>query len=187
MRWTVHGERPIYESEWVRLVLTDVEVPAVGEHPPRRFDHHVVRSPAPAAGTVVVDLVDGVESVLLLWRHRFITDTWGWEIPAGGADPGESSADAARREVREESGWSIDESELVHLIDYHPVNGLSDFRFDLFFARGARHLGEPSDPSESERVEWLPVEQVSELVRSGAVTDGMSVTALSWSLAFGYI
>ena len=28
--------------------------------------------------------------VLLLWRHRFTTDTWGWEVPAGRIDPGES-------------------------------------------------------------------------------------------------
>jgi hypothetical protein len=76
MRWRVHGERPIYESEWLRLVLTDVEIPG-GE----RFEHHVVRVPNQAAGTVVRDEQRGV---LLLWRHRFITDTWGYEIPAGG-------------------------------------------------------------------------------------------------------
>src|SRR5437870_1564720 len=50
MRWTVHGERTIYESEWLCLALTDVEVPG-GE----RFDHHVVRMPDKAAGTVVHD------------------------------------------------------------------------------------------------------------------------------------
>ena len=75
MRWTVHGERRLYDSEWMRLVLVDVEVPGV-----ERFDHHVVRYPQPASGTVVHDPDRGV---LLLWRHRFITDTWGWEIPAG--------------------------------------------------------------------------------------------------------
>ena len=75
MRWQVHGERTIYDSEWVRLTLADVEIPG-GE----RFEHHVVRMPNNAAGTVVLDPERGV---LLLWRHRFITDTWGWEIPAG--------------------------------------------------------------------------------------------------------
>ncbi len=37
MRWTVHGERPIYRSEWVNLTLVDVEPPGHG-----RFEHHVV-------------------------------------------------------------------------------------------------------------------------------------------------
>ena len=97
MRWIVHGERVIYDSEWVRLSLADVEVPGG-----RRFEHHVVRQITPAAGVIVVN--DDNE-ILLLWRHRFISDTWGWEIPAGRADPGESLDDAARREVLEETGW----------------------------------------------------------------------------------
>ena len=83
MRWTVHGERSLYDSEWVRLVLTDVELPSGA-----RFEHHVVRMPAPAAGVVVQD-PDHV-GVLLLWRHRFTTDTWGWEVPAGRVDEGET-------------------------------------------------------------------------------------------------
>jgi hypothetical protein len=69
VRWKVHGERVLYDSEWIRLALADVEIPG-GE----RFDHHVVRIPNHASGTVVHDRDHGV---LLLWRHRFITDTWG--------------------------------------------------------------------------------------------------------------
>ncbi len=183
MRWDVHGERSIYTSEWVSLTLVDVEIPAIGDRPSRRFEHHVVRSPAPAAGVVVIDEIDGVDHVLLLWRHRFITDTWGWEVPAGGLDPGEASVDGARREVLEETGRQV--GELTHLVDYYPANGLSDHRFDLYLARGASHVGEPSDPSESERIEWVPLEVVRDAVVSGRITDGLSVTALVWYFAFG--
>src|SRR5258706_1545987 len=80
MRWTVHGERSVYASPWVGLALVDVEIPD-GD----RFEHHVVRVPGPAVGAIVTDEALGV---LLLWRHRFITDSWGWEIPAGGVDRG---------------------------------------------------------------------------------------------------
>ena len=69
MRWTIHGERSLYESDWVRLRLVDVELPDG-----HRFEHHVVRLPRDAAGTVVIDPERGV---LLLWRHRFVTDGWG--------------------------------------------------------------------------------------------------------------
>src|SRR3954447_18080616 len=87
MRRTVHGEKPLYESEWVSLTLVDVELPDG-----RRFDHHVVRMGHPAAGVVVHDPARGL---LLIWRHRFIPDAWGWEIPAGRLDPREAGAAAA--------------------------------------------------------------------------------------------
>jgi 8-oxo-dGTP pyrophosphatase MutT (NUDIX family) len=174
MRWHVHSEREVYASEWVRLVLADVEVPN-GE----RFEHHVVRMPSFAVGTVVHDLDRGL---LLLHRHRFITDTWGWEIPAGRAEAGETPTAAAARETLEETGWAP--GPLTPLMTYHPQHGLSDQRFLIFVARGASHVGEPSDPGESDRVEWRSLDEVRDLVARGEMPDGLSLTAVLWFLQF---
>jgi len=172
VRWIVHGERTIYDSEWMRLALVDVEIPG---H--RRFDHHVLRMPAAASGTVVHDPDRGV---LLLWRHRFTTDTWGWEIPAGRIDDGETPEEAARREALEETGWRP--GPLRHLTTYFPHNGSSDATFHLFAADGAVRVGEPADPTESERIEWLAVDDVRRRIAAGEVGDGLSLTALLWWL-----
>lgn len=174
MRWIVHGERVVYDCEWLTLALTDVEIPGG-----RRFEHHVVRQPNKAAGTIVHDPARGV---LLLWRHRFITDSWGWEIPAGRIDPGESAEDAARRETLEESGW--EPGPLRLLTSFHPTNGVSDQTFNIFLADGATHVGEPSDPSESERVEWVAVADLRRIVQAGEMTDGLSLTGILYALAF---
>lgn len=174
----MHGERSVYDSAWVSLSLVDVEVPDGA-----RFDHHVVRLPRPAVGVVVRgDGPTGEDSVLLLWRHRFITGSWGWEVPAGGVDPGESLEAAAAREVLEETGWAPGPLRRMH--GYHPSNGLSDQRFELYAAAGAVHVGDPSDPAESSRVEWVPVARVRELLAGGEVVDGLSLTALLWWCSF---
>ncbi len=173
MRWTVHGERSLYESAWVSLRLVDVEIPE-GE----RFEHHVVRIPGPAAACVVDDPERGV---LLLWRHRFITDTWGWEVPAGRVDPGEPLAEAAARECLEEAGWRP-VGPLEQLGVWHPTNGLCDQAFYAFRARAAEHVGEPVDRHEAERVEWLPWARVREEIAAGRVLDGFSLTSLLLAL-----
>jgi 8-oxo-dGTP pyrophosphatase MutT (NUDIX family) len=173
MEWTVHGERQVYESEWIELVLADVEIPDGA-----RFEHHVVRMPGPAAGTIVVDDA----GTLLLWRHRFITDTWGWEIPAGRVEPGEALEDGARRECVEETGWRPDALEPI--ASFHPTNGLSDQTFHVFLGRGAVHVGDPVAPEESERIEWRSAADVRQALRAGTVTDGLSFAALSYALAF---
>lgn len=175
MRWTVHGERVLYDSAWVRLAMADVEVPG-GD----RFEHHAVRMPTQAAGTLVHDRERGF---LLLWRHRFITDTWGWEIPAGRIDPGETAAQAAAREVLEETGWRP--GPLRPLVTYHPMSGISDQCNHLFVAEGASYVSAPSDASEAERVEWVSTPDLRRIVRDGRMPHGPSLTAVLYALAAG--
>src|SRR3954469_5887776 len=127
------------------LALTDIEIPGGA-----RFEHHVVRAPADAAGTVVHDPDRGV---LLLYPHRFPTDPWGWGVPAGRVDEGETPQEAAAREALEETGWRP--GPLREIGRYFPYNGSSDGAFNLFVTGSAEHVGDPTDPSESERVEWL--------------------------------
>src|SRR5262245_13040634 len=177
MRWTVHGERALYESEWMSLFLADVELPDG-----HRFEHHVLRIPREAAATVVHDPERGL---LLLWRHRFITDSWGWEIPGGRIDEGETPEQAAARETLEETGWRV--GPLRPIGAYHPLAGAVEQRFHVFLARGAEHVGDPLDTFEAERVEWVPVARVRELVRAGEVSDGYSLTGLLWALELGLL
>ena len=173
MEWTVHGERRVYDNEWMRVALVDVELPSGA-----RFEHHVLRMPAQASG-VVVDVAD--RGVLLLWRHRFITDTWGWELPAGRVDAGESSIEAGARETLEETGWQP--GPLEPMLSYFPHNGTSDMTFNLFVATSAAHVGDPTDPDESERVEWVPWDAVRAEIAAGRIRDGMSLTGLLYRLA----
>ena len=171
MKWTVHGERMIYESPWVNLALTDIEIPGGP-----RFDHHVIRMPAEAAGTVI-DVAD--RGVLLLWRHRFATDTWGWEVPAGRVDEGETPIQAGAREVLEETGWRPGPLEPIGR--YFPYNGTSDGVFNLFRTTSAEYVGDPSDPSESERIEWVQWPFILAEIAAGRIGDGLSLTALLWA------
>jgi len=173
-RWTLHGETPLYSSEWLNVRLVDVELPDG-----RRFDHHVVRLPHPAVGVIVHVAAQGV---LLLRRHRFITDTWGWEIPAGRVDPGETLEQAGVRETIEETGWRP--LELEYLGFCHPTNGLMEQRFEYYVARRAEQVGE-FDVTETESIAWFSPEEVRTLIEQGEIPDGLSVTALGLAFTLG--
>jgi 8-oxo-dGTP pyrophosphatase MutT (NUDIX family) len=161
----------VYASDWVNVDLDDVEVPGG-----RRFPHHVVRFPRTSVGAVVLDR----DRVLLLWRHRFATDSWGWEIPAGWSDAGEDPTQAVRREIEEETGYRV--STVEPLTTYHPMSGISAQRYRLFLASGAERVGEP-EAAEASRVEWMPLAKVRTLMTGGDVPDGPSLTALAFLLA----
>lgn len=172
--WVTHStRREVYSSWWMTLRIDDVEKPD-GTH----TDHEVVRGPD-AAGMVAIDDERGI---LMIWRHRFMPDTWGWEIPGGAIDAGESPDVAARREFLEETGWRTD-GPVRHLSTHHPSVGLVNQTFHVFATERTTHDGPPSDPNEATRVEWRPFEQVAADVRSGEISDGFSVLAVVLALA----
>ena len=173
--WLNRGERVLYDSAWVKLVVADVVMPDGTQ-----VDHHVVRMPREAAGTIMVR--EG--RVLLMYRHRFITDTWGWEIPAGAIDAGESVEAAAIREAIEESGW--EPTDMTPLCAFHPANGVLEQTFHIFLAHGATQVGQP-DINEATRVEWYTPNEVRALLQAGEITDGLSFGGLTYALAMEVI
>lgn len=165
--WRNLSESTVYENRWLRVNLADVELPD-GRH----LDHYLLRQRPVALATAVNE----DNEVLLLWRHRFITDSWGWEIAAGVVEDGEDVAAAAAREMLEETGWRP--GPLHHLLTVEPSNGLSDARHHVYWAEGAEYVGHPEDDFESERREWVPLKAVPELVARGEVRSANAVAAL---------
>jgi 8-oxo-dGTP pyrophosphatase MutT (NUDIX family) len=173
MQWKVHGRRPVYESPWISLDLVDVEQPDG-----QRYEQHVVRMARPVAGAAVVDDRD---RVLLMWRHRHVTGSWGWEIPTGRVEEAESPEEATAREVQEETGWRPGPLRL--LVASEPSNGSIDTVHYLFRADGAGYIGPPSDGSEAERIEWVPLSDVTRLIDRGEIVSGPTLIALLRVLA----
>jgi 8-oxo-dGTP pyrophosphatase MutT (NUDIX family) len=170
-QWKVHGERLLHDSDTVRLSIADLELTDG-----TRGDHYVIRIPFEVVSVVVTD---GEGRVLLLWRHRFIPDRWGWDVPAGKVAPGEAPADAAVRASLDETGWRPGPARLLG--EYHPTPGISDQRFGVYVAAGGERVAE-LNRNEAERVEWVPIEAVRKLIADGQV-DGLSLTSLLWALA----
>ena len=166
-RWKTFGERVIYDNPWVWLGQVDVELPD-GE----RFWHHVVRLHRAA----MMVLVDDSNRVLLLWRHRFLPDRWGWEIPGGLVDADEEPADAVARELEEETGYRAGRVE--QLITFQPIVGSVDSEHVVFVGRDPQRIGDRADASEVTRMEWVPLGSVPELITAGKIWNAGSLVAL---------
>ncbi|GHF61806.1 NUDIX hydrolase [Streptomyces mashuensis] len=171
MQWKTHGERVIYENPWVNLCLVDVQQPDG-----RRWEHHVVRLRHLAVAAVVNDR----REVLMMWRHRFITDAWAWELPMGLIEEGESPEEAAAREVEEETGWRP--GAMKPLIYAEPANGITDSQHYVFRADGATHIGPPTEKNESDRIEWIPLDKVRGMIDRREIVSSGSLVGLLYVL-----
>jgi len=165
--WKNLGEKPVVQTPWFGLNLAEVELPGG-----RRLDHYLLRLPP----VVLAAVLDSRDRVLLLWRHRFIPDSWGWELPSGIADPAEDLAAAAAREALKESGW--EPSRLRLLMRLEPSGGLTDSVHHVYWTEQATHRGEPDAAFEAERIDWLPLRQVPELIADGQIRAASTAAAL---------
>ncbi len=173
MRWETHGERTLYDSPWVRLTLVDVQPPGGG----KRFEHHVVRL-FPVAVAVVLDDED---RVLMMWRHRFVGDAWGWELPGGIVEAGEPGATTAMRETEEETGWRPRDAR--HLVTFQPMMGMVDSPHEIYLSHGADFTGEPAVSEEAAQVAWIPLREVPELLSRGELLGSGTLVGLLHVLA----
>jgi 8-oxo-dGTP pyrophosphatase MutT (NUDIX family) len=171
MQWTVRSERSLYADQWLDLRLADVELPD-GRH----LEHRLFRMAA-SAGAVVTD---DQRRALLIWRHRFITGLWGWEMPMGRINQGESPADAAAREVEEETGWRP--ARLKPLAYAQPAAGIMDAAHHLFVADRATRIGRPADAFESTRIEWIPLAETPAMIAKREIVSASTMAALLYLL-----
>jgi 8-oxo-dGTP pyrophosphatase MutT (NUDIX family) len=171
--WRTHGERVLYDNRWVRLTQVDVEPPDGN-----RFWHHVVHLPPIAAAVVL----DDQERVLLLWRHRFVTDSFGWELPGGIIEKDETGAAAAVREVVEETGWRPTGTP-EHLVSIQPMPGMVNARHEVYVIHGATRVGLPTETQETGEIAWVPLAQIPALLRGNQIASAGSLVGLLHYLA----
>lgn len=171
--WRTFGERLVYNNPWVRLGLVDVEAPN-GE----RWEYHVVH----LARIAVALLVNDADEVLMLWRYRFISEQWGYELLGGLVDEGEAAAGAAAREAAEESGWSP-VGDPTKLISFEPLPGNVTAPMDVYLWREFEKVGEPTDAEEAGTVKWVPLSRVTELAARGELLGAGTLVALLYYLA----
>lgn len=105
-------------------------------------------APRVTVATVVVD-----EGRLLLVEER-IDGELVLNQPAGHLEPGESLAEAALRETREETGWEVELTAFIGTYQWTAPDGTPFLRFS-YAARPLRH--DPQRPLDTgiERALWL--------------------------------
>jgi ADP-ribose pyrophosphatase len=168
-RTTRHGERTIYDSEWIRLGLADIETPDG-----RRFDHHVVHM-KPVAIAVLLDR--SIPAVLMLRRHRWVTDECGFELLGGLVEPGEEPAVTAAREAEEESGWRPI-GPPRRLAAFQPLPGMVDAATDMFLWDRFEHVSEPTDAEEAGELRWVRLDAIPQLITQRQVLGAGTLIAL---------
>ena len=140
--------------------------------PGRRGEFVVLDSP----DWVNVVAVTDDEHVVLIEQFRHGTEEVTLEIPGGMVDDGEAPLPAGLRELREETGYGGGDAEIIGVVAPNPA--LLNNRCHTVLVRGVS----PQGPAELEgleeiRTRLVPLPEVPELIRSGAITHALVIAA----------
>jgi ADP-ribose pyrophosphatase len=116
------------------------------------------------------------DHVLLVRQFRHLQRGLSWELPGGGARPGEDPAMAAQRELREEGGYRAER--LTLLTRFHPSSAYLDEVGYCYTAHGLTPDPLPADDDELLERRILPVREAVRMAVDGEITESYSKVAL---------
>ena len=135
-------------------------------------EREIIRHPG---GVVICAQKD--DKILMVKQFRYATKSTQIELPAGRLEYGEDPLEAAKRELREETGHLAKNwSSLGYIFT---TFGICDEKLYLFKADNLT-FDEP-DPDEGEIIDYfeIKINEVQELIKNGTINDAKTICAIS--------
>ncbi len=167
--WKTLSEKVVYDNAWIRVHEDNVIRP---DGAPGIYG--VVEYKNKAIGILPID---DEQHVYLVGQYRYPLGSYSWEIPEGGCPLGEEPLEAARRELKEETGLTAANWQLLGTA--HLSNSVSDEEAFWYLATGLTQGEAQPDGTEELSHKRVPFEEALHMVASGEITDSLSILAIN--------
>jgi len=134
--------------------------------------YYVIEFPHP----VFVVAITEEQEIYLVGLHRYTTDLYSWEVPAGGSE-GQDKQDAAKRELLEETGLVA--GSWKEIGKFQISNGNCNKIAYTFLATDVQQTDENKMDEEGiTAVKKVPIAEVLKMIEDGRLTDADSIAAI---------
>lgn len=161
------GDSPLFSCRIFHIVKK-FQKGRSGQLHPRFVIHH------PGGVGILPILPDG--RVILIRQFRIAADRFLYEIPAGMKEPGEEPVETAKRELKEETGYSA--TQWTPLPSFYASPGYLTERIDLFAATGLVAGESALEDGEDLSLFIADQETIRRMIDNGEIEDAKTLVAL---------
>jgi ADP-ribose pyrophosphatase len=169
--WRIEAKRSLLRREpWFEVFQETIRLPG-GQ---LVDDFYTIASPEYS----VVACFDEDDNVLAERLYRHGAHAMTWSIPAGYVEPGETPEAAARRELREETGFEAASWEMLgrFVVDGNRGSGWAN----LFMAGELTRVAAPNNEDlVTTELKWIPYEQMIQFLAKGGIVELATAAALA--------
>ena len=166
--WKTLSTRPLYDNPWIGVREDQVINPKGG-----KGIYGVVHFKNKAIGIIPVD-EEGY--TWLVGQYRYALEEYCWEIPMGGGPLAIDILESAKRELREETGFTAARWTMIARI--HTSNSVTDEEGFVFLAEGLTPGETAPEETEDLVVRKVHLREAVAMAMDNRITDSISVAGL---------
>lgn len=111
--------------------------------------------------------------ILMVYQHRFACNRAGWECPQGGIEADERPEEAAKREVLEETGFSV--NELIKIGHVFEAGDWCTSNNNIYFTSDVM---KKSFILPELKISWFTLEEIDNLIKDNLIFDAATISTL---------
>jgi len=166
--WQKKNTKLVYDNAWISVYHDEVVTPTGTDG--------IYGKVAFKNKAIAIIPLDAQNNTWLVGQYRYTLDEYSWEIPMGGGPLEEEPLDAAKRELKEETGIVAQSWECIMKI--HTSNCITDEEALIFVAKDLSYGETDFDNTEDLQIKKLPLREVVKMIHNGEITDAITIAGI---------
>jgi 8-oxo-dGTP pyrophosphatase MutT (NUDIX family) len=165
--WKKLSSKKIYQNQWIRLREDEVISPG---------GQNGVYGVVETSPAIAIVPINQYLETYLVGQYRYPLDVYSWEIPEGGGNHDESNLEAAKRELKEETGLSA--YKWTYLNSLYTSNSITNEIGHIFLAEDL--VEGQSDPEHTEdlTIKVVPFLEAYKMVLEFDIKDSLAIIGI---------